>query len=96
MTTGSVSLLHSVCTAVFLLTPRHERQFLSENSREGAGSQRYTEKLGGLLDTKKYIVLQLVRVNHVNAYGLRKGNATHATSGTTCPHPIPTVSRRGE
>jgi len=32
----------------------------------------------------------------VKSHGLRKGSATHATSGTTVPPPLPSVARRGE
>ena len=37
-----------------------------------------------------------IRLAHANAHGWLKGAATYATSGTTCPPPIPSVARRGE
>ena len=37
-----------------------------------------------------------VRPGHFNAYGLRKGPATYAASGTTNPPPITSILLRGE
>ena len=35
-------------------------------------------------------------VRHANAYGIRKGAATHAATGTTVNPPIVSIARRGE
>ena len=39
---------------------------------------------------------EYIRPDHLNPYGLRKGSATHATSGTTVPPPLTSVFFRGE
>jgi hypothetical protein len=41
-------------------------------------------------------VIHHICISHMNAYGIQKGSATLATSGTTCPPPIPSIARRGE
>ena len=37
-----------------------------------------------------------MKVERLNPYGLRKGAATHAVSGTTAAPSIPSIARRGE
>ena len=41
-------------------------------------------------------VLQYVRERHASCHGIRKGGATHVTTGTTVPPPIPSIAGRGE
>ena len=74
----------------------YEKLFLKSGSKEGSAGGRYQEQLLGLLKSKRQIVMNHIRLEHANAYGLRKGSATHATSGTTCPPPMPSIARRGE
>ena len=70
--------------------------FLRFGSKENSASLRYQEQLIGIIKRNRNIVEMHIRVGHANAYGLRKGSATHATSGTTCPPPISSIARRGE
>ena len=70
--------------------------FLRHGSKEGSASTRYQEQLIGIIKKKNGVVELHIRVEHANAYGLRKGSATYATSGTTCPPPISSIARRGE
>lgn len=74
----------------------NEKFFLRANVQPGTASHKYQEQLKNMLETKKDIVSQHCRFKHCNAYSLRKGSATHVTSGTTCPPPISSVARRGE
>ena len=69
--------------------------FLRHGSKEGSAATRYQEQLVGIIKRNRNIVEMHIRVGHANAYGLRKGSATHATSGTTCPPPISSIARRG-
>ena len=41
-------------------------------------------------------VLQYVREKHASCHGIRKGGATHVTTGTTVPPPIPSMAGSGE
>lgn len=70
--------------------------FLTDGAKEGSAASRYQEQLLGLMKKKSEIVATHIRLEHANAYGIRKGSATYATSGTTSPPPIPSIARRGE
>ena len=74
----------------------HERLFLSPGVSEGAAALRYCEQLHSIVSTHETEVLNQMRPEHFNPYGLRKGSATHAVSGTTVTPSLPSVSRRGE
>ena len=56
----------------------------------------YCSQLKEILKRNIETVRTFVRQAHANAYGLRKGGATFATAGTTCPPDTITVARRGE
>ena len=58
----------------------------------GTASQRYCAQLAELLHQFVDIVKEHVRSNHANTHGLHKGSAVHATSGMTCPPPLPSVA----
>lgn len=73
-----------------------EKLFLRGGVDPGTAGAKYQEQLGNLLKAHEDIVSQHIRFKHAGAYGIRKGSATHATSGTTCPPPIPSIARRGE
>ena len=75
---------------------KFERFFLKPGVKFGTASGRYQDQLLGLIKEKKDQVKNHIRLDHMNAYGLRKGSATLATSGTTCPPPIASIARRGE
>lgn len=73
-----------------------ERLFLRNGTKEGAGSSKYHEQILSLVAGHEETIMQHMRVDKVNPYGLRKGAATHAVSGTTAPPSIPSIARRGE
>jgi hypothetical protein len=73
-----------------------EKLFLSSTAKDGTAACRYQEQLMGLVEANMDSVVHHIRISHMNAYGIRKGSATLATSGTTCPPPIPSIARRGE
>ena len=50
----------------------------------------------GLVGLHKEEVSNHIRIEHMNAYGLRKGSATLAVSGTTSPPPVTSIARRRE
>ena len=50
----------------------------------------------GLVEANMDAVIHHIRISHMNAYGIRKGSATLAASGTTCPPPIPSIAPCGE
>ena len=78
------------------LLSHSEKLFLMPGTKEGAAAARYQSQLIELINQESETVSYHIRLNHANAYGLRKGSATRATSGTTCPPPIPSIARRGE
>ena len=59
-----------------------------KNNKKTA-TNNYCSQLKQLLQHNKDAVMRFIRVSHTNAHGWRKGGATHATSGTTCPPPYP-------
>jgi len=73
-----------------------EALFLNPGAKDGTAANRYQGQLTSLLAEKVEVVCQHMRADHANAYGIRKGSATAATTGTTCPPPLPSVARRGE
>jgi len=74
----------------------HERLFLKPDVKEGAASTRCCEQLLSIITNHKNEVLTQMRIDHFNPYGLRKGSATHAVSGTTHAPSLPSIARRGE
>lgn len=73
-----------------------EKLFVTTKAKEKSAKSKYQEQLMGILKNKEQIVANHMRFDRANGYSLRKGSATHATSGTTCPPPIPSIARRGE
>ena len=71
---------------------KSEKLFLAAGTKSGAAATRYQEQLMGMVHSKKDIVKNHIRLEKTNAYGLRKGSATSATSGTTAPPPISSVA----
>ena len=63
----------------------HEKLFLRPDAKEMTAASRYQEQLMGLVAYNKEAVSNHIRIDHMNAYGLRKGSATMAVSGTTPP-----------
>ena len=71
--------------------------FQSQDVKEGTAAHIYNTQLKALLEgPMKTILPEYIRPNHANSHGTRKGAGTYATSGTTCPPPIPSVAGRGE
>ena len=73
-----------------------EQLFVAKNKTSKSASTRYQNHLMGIIKKNKEVVSKHIRLSHFNAYGMRKGSATLATSGTTCPPPISSIARRGE
>jgi hypothetical protein len=73
-----------------------ERLFLKKGTKEGAGSSKYHEQVVGLIRGKEDSIATHMKFEKLNPYGLRKGAATHAVSGTTAAPSIPSIARRGE
>ena len=73
-----------------------ERLFLKKGTRDGAGSVKYHEQVVGLVRGMENSISPHMKYEKVNPYGLRKGAATHAVSGTTAAPSIPSIARRGE
>ena len=96
----------SVCTftalGVYICLNRHkyaesERIFqMNKSEKARIASTSYCSQLKEILNRHCDTVRTFVREDHANAYGLRKGGATYATAGTTCPPDTVVVARRGE
>ena len=59
-------------------------------------STKYFNAMNNFIETMKTRVRECIRPDHCDPYGLRKGSATHATSGTTVPPPLTSFFLRGE
>ena len=70
--------------------------FLASDTKETSAAQKYCRKLSMFLKKMTLTVKEFIRPDHANAHGIRKGSATRATSGTTCPPPPASVAHRGE
>jgi hypothetical protein len=57
---------------------------------------KYCEQMLGIVGNHKEEIMALMRQDHLNPYGLRKGAATHAVSGTTASPSLPSIARQGE
>ena len=66
----------------------------NENNRNP--SKRYCSHISEIFRQNSGVVHKYIRPNHDAVYGIRKGSATYATTGTTCPPPIPSIAQRGE
>jgi len=74
----------------------NERLFLKKGTKDGAGSMKYHEQVVGLVKGMEAFISPHMKFEKINPYGLRKGAATHAVSGTTAAPSIPSIARRGE
>ena len=74
----------------------HEKLFLAPKATEKTAGTQYQEQLMGIVALHKEEVANHIRLDHMNAYGLRKGSATLAVSGTTSPPQVTSIARRGE
>lgn len=73
-----------------------ENFFNASTNEENAASQRYCSQLVELFRKHADALQAFIRANHANAHGIRKGSATSASSGTTCPPPVSSIAARGE
>jgi hypothetical protein len=67
-----------------------------ENGEIGTASHRYCSQLLEILKDYIDILRQYCIPDRAKRHGVRKGSATYATSGTTCPPPLPAVVKGGE
>lgn len=74
----------------------HRDGIFLQHGKMRSAAQRYCAQLVELLANHANEVSQYCRVDRVKSHGIRKGAATHSTSGTTLPPPLPSVARRGE
>jgi hypothetical protein len=73
-----------------------ESLFQEDENEVTAASQRYCSQLTELFKEFKDQLVQFIRADHANTHGIRKGSATKASSGTTCPPPVSSIASRGE
>ena len=67
-------------------------------AKKKSAANNYCKSLKKLVQVlhRGNIVRQYCRLDHFHAHGTRKGASVLATSGTTCPPPLPSVFHRGE
>ena len=70
--------------------------FSVENVKEEAPGNRYTSALSQLFKDNIKAVSNFIRRDHANAHGVRKGSASFACSGTTCPPSVASIANRGD
>lgn len=70
--------------------------FLDKGVKAGVAAKKYCEQVIGVVSPHIETLKNHMRESSFNPYGLRKGSATHAVSGTTVPPPIPSIARRGD
>ena len=78
---------------------RTDKFFLEKGNEQGTAAKKYNEQLAGVVNQTAERTDQVklhCRPGHFNAYGLRKGSATKATSGTTQAPNLPSIAHRGE
>ena len=73
-----------------------ESIFLSTNTEDGSASSKYCTHLSNMLNSRKDTVECYMRSAHTGTHSFRKGSATLASSGTTCPPPVSSIAQRGE
>ena len=61
----------------------------TNNNKTRNASKRHCSQESEMFRRSKHTVH---KHNHIVVYGLRKGSATHAAMGTTCPPHIPPVA----
>ena len=76
---------------------KSERIFQKVKGEEKrVSSASYCSQLKAILCRNMDTVKSFIRESHANAYGLRKGGATYATSGTTAPPDTSAICSRAE
>ena len=74
----------------------HEKLFLNAGNKLGSAATKYCEQVATIAKRHSGEVQNHMDPKRFNPYGLRKGGATHVTSGSTHGPPITSVCRRGE
>jgi len=59
--------------------------FLNKGVKRGTAATKYCEQLQSVVRPHTEEIKDHILIEHFNPYGLRKGAATHAVSGTTMP-----------
>ena len=62
--------------------------FACAGAKGGSASSKHCNAMEYFIVFMKTRVRECIRLDHYDPYGLRKGSATHATSGTTVPPPL--------
>ena len=73
-----------------------ELLFQDDSNEANAGSQHYCTQLCELFTKYKDALKQYIHVNHANTHGIHKGSSTSASSGTTCPPPVSSITAHGK
>ena len=73
-----------------------KRLFLSEDANKGTASKAYVEQLQSVVSRHKEELETHMALSRFNPYGLWKGAATYATSGTLNAPSVPAIARQGE
>jgi hypothetical protein len=84
------------CSIFAVDLEQHERLFLRPGVKDGAAAVKYCEQMLGIVGKHQEEIMTHMRQDHLNPYGLRKGAATHAVSGTTASPSIPSIACQGE
>ena len=66
-----------------------------EDEKVKVASSNYCSQLKEMIMRHWDTVSSFILLAHANSHGCLKVKANYATSGTTCPPPIPSVARRG-
>ena len=77
---------------------RRSDKIFRKQGGDGSASDTYQKGLKDLLknEERRKKIYDSIRVGHFAAYGYRKGSASHVTTATLDPPPIPSVMLRGE
>ena len=71
------------CSIFAMDLEKHEGLFLRPGVKDGTAAVKYCKQMLGIVGIQQEEIMTLMRQDHLNPYGLRKGTATHAVSGTT-------------
>ena len=78
---------------------RQSDHIFTKNGKDASAGDTYCKALKKLINSNpeyKAAVLEFCREGHFHPHGTRKGSATHVTTATMEPAPIPSVLLRGE
>ena len=70
--------------------------FSNYTTKSVSSASRYGTACRNFVKKKFDLVVRFMAPDNFNPYGFRKGGATHASSNTTSPPPIPSIFHRGE